>query len=665
MLFPTSTFTPGPHQRRLRWYLAVAAAAVAAATPITGQSGTGSEWRYYWGDNGSSKYSPLDQINKENVRNLQVAWRWKSQNFGPSADYNWEATPIMVGGVLYTTAGSRRDVVAIDAATGETLWMYRLEEGRRGSLAPLRGPSGRGVAYWSQGGEARILHVTAGYRLVALDPKTGIPVSTFGRNGSVDLWEGLERPVKEGEIGLTSPPTIVGNMIVVGAALQGLAPSKSFVTGYVRGFDVLTGKQVWTFRTIPRAGEFGNDTWENDAWSYSGNAGVWGGISADEALGYVYLGVESPTNDYYGGHRPGSGLFGETLVCLDARTGKRVWHYQLIHHGIWDYDIPTAPILVDIVVNGRSVKAVAQVTKQAHTYVFDRVTGEPVWPIIERPVPQSDVPGEKSSPTQPIPTRPAPFDRQGVTPDDLIDFTPELKAEALRIVSEYRIGPLYTPPSLVNADGTRGTITLPAGFGGTNWNGAAVDPQTGVLYIPSMTVARAIGIIKPDPRNNDMDYVGTFVGAFGGGRGASPDGGPQGLPIIRPPWGRVTAIDLNTGDHLWMVPNGDTPEYVRNHPALKGLNIPRTGQPGRAGLLVTRTLLFVTDGNGLYASAPGSGGRMLHVYDKQTGQTVWDVTLPSAGGAHPMTYMAGGKQFIVLAVGGQSEPGELVALTLM
>ena len=426
-----------------------------AAVNASAQAGAhAGEWRYYGGDSGSTKYSALDQITRENVGDLQIAWRWRTDNFGPRVDFNYQATPLMVGGVLYTTAGWRRNAVAIDGVTGETLWMYRYDEGDRGRTAPVRASSGRGLAYWADGqGDERIIHVTKGYHLVALSAATGQPVSTFGDEGVVDLYDGLfdgldRPPVEDGQIGLNSPALVVGDVIVVGAALRATAPSPEFPAGFVRGFDVRTGQQLWIFHTIPQPGEFGHDTWEDDAWRTSGNTGVWAPMSADQELGYVYLPVETPTNDLYGGHRPGDNLFAESLVCLDATTGERIWHYQFIHHGIWDYDIPTAPALVDITVNGRMIKAVAQVTKQAFTYVFDRVTGEPVWPIEERPVAQSDVPGERTSATQPFPTRPAPFDRQGVSGDDLLDFTPELNAEARRIASEYQLGPIFTPPIL-------------------------------------------------------------------------------------------------------------------------------------------------------------------------------------------------------------------------
>ena len=471
-----------------------------AAVTASAQAGApAGEWRYYGGDSGSTKYSALDQITRENVGDLRIAWRWRADNFGPRVDFNYQATPLMVSGVLYTTAGWRRNAVAIDGVTGETLWMYRYDEGDRGRTAPVRASSGRGLAYWADGqGDERIIHVTKGYHLVALSAATGQPVSTFGDEGVVDLYDGLfdgldRPPVEDGQIGLNSPALVVGDVIVVGAALRATAPSPEFPAGFVRGFDVRTGQQLWIFHTIPQPGEFGHDTWEDDAWRTSGNTGVWAPMSADQELGYVYLPVETPTNDLYGGHRPGDNLFAESLVCLDATTGERIWHYQFIHHGIWDYDIPTAPALVDITVNGRMIKAVAQVTKQAFTYVFDRVTGEPVWPIEERPVAQSDVPGERTSATQPFPTSPAPFDRQGVSGDDLLDFTPELNAEARRIASEYQLGPIFTPPILAGANGLRGLLMLPQMTGGANWQGGAVDAETGVLYVASVTKSHRSG----------------------------------------------------------------------------------------------------------------------------------------------------------------------------
>ena len=636
------------------------------------------EWRFYGGDAGATKYSSLDQINEANVKELKTAWVWKSQNFGRRPDFNWEVTPLMIGGVLYFTAGTRRDVVAVDAATGETLWMYRLDEGPRGAVVART--VNRGLAYWSDGkGDDRILLISPGYQLIALNAKSGTPIQGFGNNGLIDLTEGLDRDaVKPGKIGASSPAIVVRDTVVVGAALlAGTAPpTKENVPGYIRGFDVRTGKRLWTFHTIPRPGEFGHETWENDSWKFTGNTGAWAPLSGDEELGYVYIPVEMPTGDFYGGNRPGTNVFSDSLVCLDARTGKRIWHFQLVHHDIWDWDIAAPPILVDITVNSKKIKAVAQVTKQAFTYVFDRVTGQPVWPIEERPVPQSDVPGEQTSPTQPFPTRPAAFDRQGTSLDDLIDFTPALHAEALKIASQYKMGPLYTPPIVADTNGKAAMLLLPAHVGGANWPGGAVDAETGVLYVSSVTNAEALAVIKADPKRSDMGYVGGRGG--GGGRStATPSDedqsvrpaartniGPQGLPLAKPPWGRITAIDLNTGDHLWMIANGEAPDYVKNHPALKGIDLSHTGRPSRSPLLVTKTLLFGADGNNLFASPAGAGGTTFRAIQKKTGKVIHEMALPAMATGVPMTYMAGGRQFIVVAVGAAGYPAELVALAL-
>ena len=629
-------------------------------TPVAGQSGaTNGEWRSWGADGGTTHYSSLDQINKDNVKDLQIAWRWKTENFGPRIDFNYRATPLMIGGVLYTTAGSRRDVVAIDATTGETLWMFRYDEGSRGQRAPNRGPSGRGVAYWTDGrGDERIFYVSLGYRLLALNAQTGRPIPGFGRDGVIDLFEGLEqeKPVQEGDLALTSPPAVVGDVVVVGAALRASAPSQEFIAGFPRGFDVRTGRRLWTFHTIPRPGEIGNETWEDDSWAYTGNTGVWAPISGDEELGYVYLGVESPTNDWYGGHRPGDNLFGNSLVCLDAKTGRRIWHFQLTHHDIWDYDIPAAATLIDITVGGRNIKALVQVTKQAFAYVFDRVTGQPVWPIEEKPVPSSDVPGERASPTQPFPTKPAPYDRQGITVHDLIDLTPELKAQALEIVKEYRLGPLYTPPPIAGANGKRATLSLPSPNGGTNWQGAAADPETGILYVPSASNVWALSVTH-DPQRSTMEYIS-------GGRGSSSAIRPQGLPLVKPPWGRITAIDLSSGDHLWMISNGPAPEYIQNHSVLKGIDLSDAGSSDTSGLLVTKTLLFAGQGCGLHGVPPGSGGPWFRAIDKQTGGVISQMKLPANQCGLPMTYMVGGTQYIVVAVGAAGVPAELVALSL-
>ncbi len=624
------------------------------------------EWRYYGGDAAGTKYSPLDQIGKHNVKDLQIVWRWKAQNFGPIPEYNLQATPLMVNGVLYTTAGTRRDVVAIDAASGETLWMWRYDEGARGQKAPRM--NHRGLAFWSDGrGDDRLVYITPGYRLIALDAKSGRPVTKFGRDGIVDLYEDLDRPVPEdGMIGSSSPPIIVRDTVVVGAALLAFPRKIGNVPGHVRGYDVKTGKRKWIFHTIPRPGEVGNETWEKDSWAVQGNTAVWTTMSADEELGYVYLPIETPTNDYYGGHRLGNNLFAESLVCLDAATGKRVWHFQFVHHGIWDYDTPAAPILLDITANGRRIKAVAQVTKQAFTYVFDRVTGVPVWPIEERPVPPSDVPGERLSETQPIPSKPPPFDRQGVTLDDLNDLTPELKAEAVRMASEYKYGPIYTPQIVAGTNGLKGMLLLPSPTGGANWQGGAADPETGILYVSSGTQITPMALVN-DPARSEQAFVNApQPSAPPPAPGAPPSGprvfGPQGLPMVKPPWGRITAIDLNQGEIKWMVPNGEAPDWVKNHPALAGITLPKTGRYEHVGILVTKTLVFAGEGSGLFAVPPGSGGPMFRAYDKLTGEIVSEFRLPANQSGIPMTFMVNGRQLIVVAVGAQGVPGEFVAL---
>jgi quinoprotein glucose dehydrogenase len=658
----------------------VAALAISSAS-VAGQSGaTGGEWRTYGGDLGNTRYAPLDQINSGNFGKLQVAWRFKTESLGPRPEFNYESTPLVVNGVLYCTAGSRRAVVALDAATGEMLWMHSEHEGKRGDSAP-RKLSGRGLAYWTDGrNDSRILYVTPGYQLVALDAKTGAPVSTFGKSGIVDLKleDDQVMDLVNGEIGLHAAPVVAKNVVIVGAAhLPGSSPkSRQNEKGYVRGFDVRTGKRLWIFHTIPQQGEFGNDTWEKESWVYTGNAGVWAQMSVDEDLGLVYLPVELPTGDYYGGHRPGAGLFGESVVAVDLQTGKRKWHYQLVHHGIWDMDIPCAPILVDITVDGRAIKALAQPTKQGWVYVFDRATGQPVWPIEERPVAKGDVPGEWYSPTQPFPTKPPAFDRQGVSLDDLIDFTPELKAEAVQFASKYKIGPIFTPPVVSKWDGPRATLILPAATGGANWQGGSYDPETHIMYIFSVTAASALGLVPPDERRqSDMNFLtgqapdpskgpAAATGPAVGAGGESSNGlFVQGLPLIKPPYGRITAIDLNKGAIVWQVAHGETPDGVRNHPALKGLTIPRTGRDGRIGTLVTRSLVIAGEG-GFFTLPDGRRGAMLRAYDKATGKDAGEVYMPAPQTGSPMTYMLNGKQYIVLAIGGGAYSSELVAFAL-
>lgn len=655
-----------------------------ACVPLIAQYGArNGEWPTYGADLGNTHYSPLDQINADNFNKLQVAWRFKTDNLGPRPEFNLEATPLMVKGVVYSTAGTRRAVVALDAGTGELIWMHSEREGARGAAAP-RQLSGRGLSYWTDGAEERILYVTPGYRLIALNAKTGVPVAGFGKDGVVDLKLDDDQDIDlvTGEVGLHSTPLIAGDTVIVGAAHKsGAVPkSKANVKGYVRGFDVRTGKRLWIFHTIPKPGEFGYDTWQNDSADYTGNTGVWAQISVDEQLGMAYLPVELPTGDYYGGHRPGNGLFGESIVAVDLKTGQRKWHYQLVHHGIWDMDIPCAPMLVDITVNGRPVKALAQPTKQAFLYVLDRVSGQPIWPIVERPVEQSTVPGEKTSPTQPFPTKPPAYDRNGFSLNDVIDFTPELHAEALKKISQYKIGPIFTPAVVSKPEGPLATLAMAVNNGGTVWPGGSYDPDTHILYVYSRSVVSTLGLLKPDPRTSDMNYVqGTATSGVrtsgGAGSDASAAAGEgvaeenaralsvQGLPLIKPPYGRITAINMDKGEILWQIAHGETPDNIRNNPALKGLNIPRTGRPGIIGTLNTKTLLIAGEA-GFFTTPSGQKGAMLRAYDKMSGKEVGAVYMPAPQTGSPMTYMWNGKQYIVVAIGGAGFPAEFVAFKL-
>jgi quinoprotein glucose dehydrogenase len=667
--------------RRLRIGSLVFAVVVASWTTASLQGQTGApkgEWRTYGGDLGHTRYAPLDQITAANFSKLEVAWRFKTDNLGPRLEFNLQSTPLVVGGRLYSTAGTRRAVVSLDAATGELKWVHSEEEGPRGAAAP-RQLSGRGLSYWTDGKEERILYVTQGYRLVALDAKTGNRVPSFGRDGIIDLKADLDRSMDltTGPVGLHASPIVAGDIVLVGAAFEtGANPrSKSNIKGAVRAFDVRTGKRLWMFKTIPEPGEVGAETWEDDSWAYTGNTGVWAQISVDLELGMAYLPVEMPTHDYYGGARPGNGLFGETLVAVDLKTGQRKWHYQLVHHGIWDMDIPCAPILADITVNGRTIKAVAQPTKQAFLYVFDRVTGQPIWPIEERPVPQGDTPGEKYSKTQPIPSKPAAYNRQGLAVDDLIDFTPELRAEAVKAIEKYRIGPVFTPPVVSKADGPIATLQMASQGAATNWPGGSYDPETHILYVHSQSAVATLGLVPPPPgAAPDVRYhQGTVLAGArrsgGSGSAAAAEGGAvttltiQGLPLIKPPYGQLNAINLDTGDILWQVPHGETPDNIKNNPALKGLNVPRTGRPGNVGTLVTKTLL-ISGEPGFGITSNGQRGAMLRAYDKKSGKEVGAVYMPAPQTGSPMTYLLNEKQYLVVAISGGSYSGELVALRL-
>jgi quinoprotein glucose dehydrogenase len=670
--------------------LSTVAAAVTGATgaraqaPAAGGGPANTDWLHMAADLASTRYAPLDQIDAANFNTLEVAWRFRTDNFGPRKDAYFNCTPLVVKGRLYATVGLERHLVCLDAATGSIIWTYRHDE--KGRLGARPG-SGWGASYWTDGAAERVLYVTRSYQLVSLDARTGLPDPAFGKDNEVDLrldWDHEVDP-RAAVVGLHAPPTIVRDVVVVGAASASTGP------GYLRGFDVRTGKRKWIFHTVPRKGEFGYDTWQAGQAEAATNTGVWAPMSADAELGLVYAGVELPQADWLGVTRHGDALFTETLVALDVETGQRRWHYQTEHHGLWDRDICSAPVLVDIRQGGKVVKALALPTKQAFLFVLDRATGKPIWPILEQKVAAGDVPGEYYAPTQPVPSKPPPFDRQGFSTDDLIDWTPEIKARALAIAGHYRLGPLYTPPALVKEDGVWGTLQTPENQGGANWPGGSCDPETGVFYIYSKSTPQIYGNTqRPDGRLVGAGGTGrgtndNMGGGFGGSAHPNPRsgiGGPvdaevkdglddpivrglltiNGMSILKPPYGRITAIDLNQGTRLWQVPHGETPDFIRNNPLLKGVTVPRTGQSGILGVLTTKSLVICGD-SGAFTDDQGRKAARLRAYDKRTGQEVGAVFLDQPQTGSPMTYMAGGRQHIVLASGGY-EGAELICYRL-
>jgi quinoprotein glucose dehydrogenase len=643
-----------------------------AASPLRAQNASATspdtDWPSYGGNLAYWRYQPLDQINADNFNKLEVAWQFRTENLGPRPEFVLQCTPLVIKGRLFATAGSRRDVICLDAATGEQLWFHRSpDEGPRARNAP-RQLSGRGVGYWSEGGQERILYVTIGYQLVSLDAKTGLPDPNFGTNGIVDLKlnDDQELDLNTADIGLHSAPTIAKGVVIIGAAhTAGNTPKvKSNAKGYVRGFDVKTGKRLWIFHNIPMKGEFGYDTWlKPGSAEAAGNAGDWAQIAADEELGLAYLGIELPTGDQMGFYHPGNNLFSESIVAVDILTGKRKWHYQMIHHGLWDYDVCCAAILCDIPHNGKIVKALAQPTKQSFLYVLNRETGEPIWPIVERKVPKGDVPGEWYSPTQPFPTKPPAFDRQGTGIDDLIDWTPELRKRAIEVASHYKLGPMYTAPIMEKAGGPYGVINLPGYIGGINWPGGSYDPETHTVFTYSQTNPLTIGgiIANPEHKMGEFDYVHQNMPSPPGFR--IGDLTVDGLPIIKPPYGRITATNLADGTQTWQVAHGETPDAIRNHPLLKGIKVPRTGMIGKIGPLTTKSLVICGDPM-TYTDETGRKGARLRAYDKKTGEEKGTVFLPAEQSGSPMTYMLGGKQYIVLAIGGRGFPSEFIAFRL-
>lgn len=630
-----------------------------AAAAMAQQGAQNGDWPQYAADKGHTKYSALNQITRDNIGDVEIAWRWTPPDEALIASDKlplgaFKGTPIEVDGVLYISTRASQ-IAAIDAATGETIWTYDPESWKSGRPTNS-GFQHRGVTYWKDGDDERIYIATGDRRLVAVDAKTGEPVKQFGKNGVVEMTHGFDKDDNIRHVGHNAPVTICRDTIVVGSIIFDGPTHMEMPPGNVRGYDVRTGAIKWVFETIPQQGQFGNETWEDDSWRYTGNTNAWSMIAADDELGFVYIPLGTPTNDWYGGHRLGDNLFAESIVCLNAETGERVWHFQMVHHGLWDYDLPAAPVLCNIEVAGEPVKAVTQVSKQGFTYVFDRVTGEPVWPIEERPVPQSDVPGERTASTQPFPTKPPAFERQGFGADDLIDLTPELRAKAEEIIERFHYGAIFTPP-VVGERERLGTIQLPGAAGGANWWGASFDPETNHLFIPSNTMPSVTGLRAPDKARSNFDYVhnGNFMLPL-----------VDGLPVVKPPWGRITAIDLNEGDIAWQVANAPGP---KDKPALAGLeNLPDLGW--NTGHYVSSGGICMTDTLVIVSQVPRDAGQIvreetkLRALDPETGERVWEYHLEQPPHGAPMTYEAGGRQYICVAAGGGGDPAELVALAL-
>ncbi|MCY4660268.1 MAG: pyrroloquinoline quinone-dependent dehydrogenase [Acidobacteria bacterium] len=651
---------------------AVAVVAIGLGAPPTAAAQYGAvdgEWRSYAGDPGSTKYSPLDQIDAGNFGDLRIAWRWASVDADVDLEavasdderlsiLGLQATPLMIDGVLYLSTALYQ-AAAVDAGTGETVWVHDPQAYLGGR--PTHAYRSRGVAYWSEddGSDARIFWGTSEAYLLAVDARTGEPIRDFGDDGRVDLMEGIPRAVR-GEtnyqgrnlIGVASPPAIARDVVLTPTIVSDFVVRREAPPGWVKGVDARTGDVKWVFRTVPLGDDFGADTWQNESWRYSGNANIWPPLSSDEELGMFYLPTGTPTSDYYGGHRLGDNLFAESIVAVDAETGARVWHFQAVHHGVWDYDFPAAPTLLDITVDGRRIKALAQVSKQGFTYVFDRATGEPVWPIEELAVEtDTDLPGEVLSPTQPFPTKPPPFEYQGIGIDDLVDFTPEIRQMAIEAVENFRLGPLFTPPMLTVEGGLQGTIQRPHIAGGASWSGAAADPETGLLYVSSENRFSVLKYYTPDPdEGGNLDFTQADFDS-----GTQPLM-PRGLPLLKPPYSRMTAIDLNAGDHAWMQPNGDGERY-RRHPMLRDLDLPPLGGEGHGGPLLTKTLLI----SALSAGGSDRGPRLV-ARDKATGAIVASVDLPAGAIGTPMTYLHEGRQYIALTIGG--DVPQLIALAL-